>query len=54
MEQTKRTYSQLMEALTALHDKAEHHAQSLLHINNEIHSLEAELGEIQKPAEDWE
>lgn len=54
MEQTKRTYGQLIEELAALNDKAEQHARALQHVNSEIRSLEAELGEIQKPAEDWE
>ena len=54
MDETRRTHGQLIDELSALHDKAEHHAQSLLHINNEILSLEAQLAEIQKPAEDWE
>ena len=54
MDNHKRTHGQLIEQLSDLHDKAEQHAQALLHINNEIHTLENELAEIQKPPEDWE
>jgi len=54
MDDHKRTHGQLIEQLTKLHDEAEQHAQALNYINNEIHTLEAELAEIQKPPEDWE
>lgn len=54
MDEHKRTHGQLIEQLSKLHDDAEKHAQALLHINNEIHILEQELVQIQKPAEDWE
>jgi uncharacterized membrane protein YgaE (UPF0421/DUF939 family) len=54
MEDHALTHTDLIRALSDLHAKAEKHAQSLAYYNNEIHLLEQQLAEIQKPDEDWE